>query len=187
MKKLTIVTLSITILSFIAFTKPFKDNYTITHGQAGPFTINSAFPGEGEYLGYDLVKKQTIHYAEDGIDTLTIFHAQKEGITHIIIHPKYDNEALIGELEVISPLYETKAGIGVGSSINDFYSYYNDAEALYTFISDNFWLETKAVNGAQFQFQRKLYKGSPDTFEDLTILERNKIDTKGRISKIRLF
>ncbi|MEW7279002.1 hypothetical protein ABW636_10445 [Aquimarina sp. 2201CG1-2-11] len=187
MKRLRIAILSITVLFFTAFTKTSYDNYTITHGQAGPFTINSAFPGEGKHFGYDIVKKQTIRYAEDGADTLTIFHAQKEEITHIIIHPKFDNNALIEELEVVSPLYETKAGIGVGSSINDFYSYYNDAEALFTFVSDSYWLETRAVHGAQFQFQAKSHKGAPDTFEDLTILEKNKIDTKGRIIKIRLF
>ena len=189
MKQTNIALLGLLFLTLTSFTyfNHLNHNFVITHGQAGPFTLNSAFPGEGSYLGYDLVKKEAIHHAEDGTDKEIVYHAQKEGITHIIIHPKPDNDALIGELEVVSSLYETEEGIGVGSSLNDFYSYYPKAEAFYTFVSGMYWLEQPDLKETQFMIDEETYLGEPDDSSDLTELKKSKLDMKGRITSIRIY
>lgn len=189
MKQTNIALLGILLLTLTSFTSfnHLDHKFVITYGQAGPFTLNSAFPGEGAYLGYDLVKKEYVHHAEDGTDTEIVYHAQKDGITHIIIHPKQDNEALIGELEVISALYETKEGIGVGSSLNDFYTYHPDAEAFYTFVSGRYWLEQSRLMDTQFMIDDKAYLEQPDDSSDLTKLKKSKLDMKSRITRIRIY
>lgn len=196
MKKRITVFFCALIMALMSFTftkQPAKDkahptsDFIITHGQAGPFTLNSAISSESQYKGYDIVKKEQIRYAEDGADTLTVYHAQKEGITHIIIHPKRDNKHLVGELEVISSLYKTKAGIGVGSSLNDFYTYYPKAKAYYTFISGMYWVEQPIMQSAQFLIDESAYSAEPDDFSDLTVLDKSKLDMKSRIVKIRIY
>ncbi|PWJ44218.1 hypothetical protein BC781_101568 [Sediminitomix flava] len=190
---LGITFLTLMSFSFLQYTEEdepnyYSSDYIITYGQAGPFTLNSAFPGkEGEYMGYQLVQRKQIRYAEDGADTLTTFHAQKDGITHIIIHPKYNNDALIGGLEVVSALYETKHGVGVGSSLYDFYAIYPDAKGYYTFVSDMYWVEYPVMEGIQFLIDAKACKTEPDAFSDLTVIEKSNLNLKSRITGIRIF
>lgn len=167
------------------------EDLSIDHGAAGPFAINAAFPGEGSYQGYELVRKVETRDSEDGSYEVVSYDCQVDGVTHIVLYPNTESDgsegALIQEIKVVSESYKTNAGIGVGSSIEDFYASYEDAEALYTYISDAYWLETKALSSAQFRMKDTDYTEEPHFDSDLTELKKDKFKEGAKIEFIRIF
>ncbi len=163
------------------------ENLDVTHGQAGPFTLNAAFTGEGEYMGYTMEMVEETRDTEEGPYTLTSYHAKFNGETHIIIYPKYDNDALIGELQVVSPMYKTSEGIGVGSSIDDFYASFKDAKAFYTYISGAYWLESSVYPSLNFTINEDDHLGEVDFDGDLTERSKESFKEGALIERIRIY
>jgi hypothetical protein len=99
-----------------------------------------------------------------------------------------DTEKNVDEIFVISPKIKTAAGIGNGSSIDDFIKAYPDFKIYYSYIMGNFWLETKSLN-AQFKIDPKNYHGLEDNLMkgDLVEIERNLLKNDAEIYQIRLF
>ncbi|MCP4520306.1 MAG: hypothetical protein GY827_01200 [Cytophagales bacterium] len=182
MKTVSIISsLVVSILLFTSFTTTSRNaktikNTTITHGQAGVFTLNSPIP-EGKYHEYHILRKDELQSTSEGEMIVKKYHCVIGDKTHMILIPKYDNENLIGEIHVLSNLYKTKEGIGVENTIDQFYTAYPKAEALYTYVSENYWLNTPKHKSIQFKMSSKDYLATPNFSSDLTELEKNKFKT----------
>lgn len=168
-----------------------SDDYLITHGAAGPFALKAGLPRAGEYIGYQLVRKAEKRDSPDGPYEVISYECQIDGVTHLELFPNTEEDGSEGgwieEIRILSDLYKTKTGVGVGSTIEEFYFAYDDAEAWYTYISDHFWLATPQVNGAQFQMQASDYAEHPAFDSDLTELDKRKFKAKSQIESIRIF
>ena len=168
-----------------------SDDHLITHGSAGPFSLKAGFPGEGEYMGYELVRKVEKMDSPDGPYEIISYECQIDGVTHMEIFPNTEDDGSeggwISEIKVVSDVYKTEAGIGVGSTIDEFYAAYDDAEALYTYISGAFWLETKQFSGVQFQMKGSDYAEEPSFDSDLTELDKGKFKKGAQVDYIRIY
>lgn len=170
---------------------PGGENFQIDHGAAGPFAINAAFPGEGMYMGYELVRREVVKMGEGEEYTQVTYECMRDGQKELTLFPNLDSDgsegALIAEIHIHSANFITDEGIGVGSTIDEFFDTYEDANAFYTYVSGFFWLDTQEVSGVQFMMNEKDYSVEPGFDSDLTELDRALFKDQAKIAYIRLY
>ena len=88
---------------------------------------------------------------------------------------------------MVHPIYTTDEGVGVGSTIEDFYSSFEDAQAYYTYISGAYWLESSAYKSLNFMLNEDDHNGTVDFDGDLTELSQENFNKGSLIEKIRIY
>src|SRR5699024_3211515 len=116
-------------------------SYRITSYSAGPFNL-------GELTSYvlnnfDFKKKIETRHAEDGVEKRQVYTVEQNGEKLIILYSEFNIHTnsfhnTIDEMMIVSPVFKTKKGIGVGSTIHEFADKYPEYELWYTYVSDHY-------------------------------------------------
>jgi len=140
-------------------TEKFPPDYLITGASAGRFKMGQtiALPySSSEDLTYKLERTERIEWIEGTEETIIEHTFLRNGDTLLIVMPMYDYDSgshtdKIGKINIFSPKYKTKEGIGVHSTVEDFIKCYPNYSLWWGYISDRYILESKNA-GERVQF-----------------------------------
>lgn len=155
---------------------------------AGPFVVGAKFPSLGKFPQSNFTIKMEDY--EEGLEEYADYEVL-DGETIIMKLVKcndVNDEDIIGEITVYSPEMKTAEGIGVGSTIEEFYNTYNNVE-LCAFFTGNIVLECDQYKGCQFMLSESDYKKDlwSDFDSDMKVLKPSDFKTGAKIKAIRIY
>jgi hypothetical protein len=168
-------------------TNTSNDNF-IKEGAVDNLFIN----GKISVLAKEYSVKKTIEYGEEASE-FTVFELSKNNNLLFKLTPVVDSnyEATdnIAEITVISPLYKTNKGIGVGSSIQDIIKTYPNYFVRYSYITGRFEVEVQELKNVRFEIDKNGYIGSQDKLMDGDMVELSIKEFKpnSQIIAVRIF
>ncbi len=100
-----------------------------------------------------------------------------------------NNTKIIREIEVLSPLYQTKQRIGIGSNLDKLVEVYDDLKIWYTYVSGRFIAETSELENIQFIIDPETYSGSWESLfdSDMVNLAVSDFTPDAKVISIRIF
>ena len=183
----------------VAFALIVASNYTysqeefmIQENQAGIFKVGEQISlVNARGLFYKMEEKFDLRSTPDGDvkEPYYLFSSDGENLVKVIL--EYDHKTSsytnnVGEILVLSPKYKTAKGIGVGSTIEEFITQYEDYKLWYTYVSDMYVIDTKSLK-AQFLLNGEDYVEKVDFDSDYTPLLESKFKAGSKIQTIRFY
>ncbi|PZE17870.1 hypothetical protein DNU06_04430 [Putridiphycobacter roseus] len=170
--------------------KKINNNYLIGNNAAGKFKIGNQIPYPETADDYTLKKETQTRMTEEGPEAETVYLVKENSNDVLNIKPEYNFQTgeytqNIGEIMVLSSLFQTFEGIGVNATIEEFIKTYPDYKIWYTYVSGMYVMETKAVN-AQFILNEKDFIGKIKVNSDQIDLKKSDFKSTGKIIKIRI-
>jgi hypothetical protein len=95
----------------------------------------------------------------------------------------------ITEIEVLSPLYKTAEGIGIGSTLATLMTKYPDIQIWHTYVSGRFIAETKILKNVQFFLDPNSFTGDTGQLynSDIVNLSSDQFTIDARVIAVRIF
>lgn len=169
---------------------PSNTTFLITSQKAGPFVLGSKIPNS--LNGSTINKKIETQYTEGGLVERPVYTVSKKGDELLKLYSNYDaqNDAYtntIGEIMILSPLFQTNKKISIGSTIQEFIAVYPNYKLWYTYVSDRYILESEPA-GIQFLLRETDFTGETGTIKsEKTPLEPTDFKENAEIYKIRIY
>lgn len=161
----------------------------LKEGAVGPFAIGARFPKPGQVPQTKFEIKQTsrVEYGEGEEWTETVDNVIYEG--SVIMELTKGENNTIGNIMVLSPKVKTAEGIGVGSTIEDFYGTYENVELWFTYVSGMIVLGCDKYERCQFLLSESDCKKDlmSNIESDMTVLKPSDFKKGAKIKSIRLF
>lgn len=165
--------------------------YSLGDHYAGEFIIGDEIPNP-DYLEHFSIRKETnTRQTEEGEEQETLY-ILSEGTSDVIyLKPIIKDQdgsqkVVIGEMVVFSEKFKTNHGIGVNSTLTQFIETYPEYSLWYTYVSDQYVLETPIFEG-QFLLSSEDYNGEIDPHSDIVELNKEDFNPQAQIKEIRIF
>ncbi len=168
--------------------------FIIKNNSLGPIKVGMDINNFKNWPDFTLEKKTEKRTTEDGEEEYPVYLLRRNSDTLLNISPKYiDVNAAwadtIDEIIILSPLFTTDKGIGIGSSVREFVQAYPDAQLQYTYVSDRFFITSDEIGSTQFVVDPSGYKDKKDKLynSDLIKLYANQFNENAKIISIRIY
>ncbi|MCT8339752.1 hypothetical protein MG296_06785 [Flavobacteriaceae bacterium TK19130] len=162
------------------------DRYRIGNSSAGIFKLGDSLPTAAFYHEYTISTKEIVKRSEGSIVTTMVYTVSDNEEELLQLKPSYRNKHIIGEIIILSPLFKTPKGIGVGSDLNSFFKAYPDGILWYTYVSNRFVAETEQLE-AQFLLDEDGFTATVSSDEEIIPLKRTTFKPDTEIKRIRLW
>jgi len=166
-----------------------QSSLMISEDKVSIFQVGQNVPETGLIDEFKISKQEEVFDGEGDEYYLDVYYVQLGSDTVINIHADFYNKEIIGQIFILSTKIKTKEGIGVGSTIEEFISKYNDYSIWWTYISDMCVINTDRyhmqfeLNSSNIQWESV----KDNTPGDMTVLEKSDIKPGSKIISIRLF
>lgn len=138
----------------------------------------------------DSIVKSFVQICHDeGCDDIPIAFIQNNGVPIASLEFSHKNGvSTISEINVVSPLYTTKNGLGPGMKASEFYDIC-DAVFWYSYISGIFVLECPTIPSVQFLLPASAFTGDSSKLgmTEMDILKKSDLNLSSRVTHVRIF
>ncbi|WP_203292534.1 hypothetical protein [Luteirhabdus pelagi] len=163
-----------------------SNHFRIGNSSAGIFKLGDSLPTAAFYHEYSISTKEIVKRSEGSMVTTMVYTVSDDEEELLQLKPSYRNKHIIGEIIILSPLFKTPKGIGVGSDLNSFFKAYPDGILWYTYVSDRFVAETEQLE-AQFLLDEDGFTATVSSDEEIIPLKRTTFKPDTEIKRIRLW
>lgn len=167
-----------------------ENTIKITNKSVGQFTVGTAFPKSGQVPQSDLTIKQESHTEiGEGDDYTVVVDIVMSGKDKVMELYKGVSNNNIDEIMVYSSKAKTTEGIGVNSTLEEFFNAYNNASLGYSPYSSHgmIILECTKYENCQFLLPMSYLKQEPDVQGDWIELKPSDFKSGAKIEKVRVF
>ncbi len=167
-------------------------DFSIIKGAVGPFSVGAKFPGAGQVPQSNFTIKRTsrTEMGEGEEYTVVVDKVMFDNNEIMELTKSFDDNT-IDEIKVFSPMVKTAEGIGVGSTIDEFYNTYNDVKLWFTYISGMFIMECDKYENCQFLLSESDFKHNLNDSKyyqsDYITLKPSDFKKGAKIVSIRVF
>lgn len=169
-----------------------KDNTNrqITEQAVGHFSLNEEIPKHLD--NFTISKTIEKQFTDGGSVEQPIYRVSKNNEKMLALYPVYNTETqsyinIIGEIMVLSPLFKTKEGVGIGTTIKHFVDIFPKYKLWYTYVSNRYVLENQQMS-IQFLLKEQDFVGDLETVKSVkTKLNPKDFKENTQIYKIRIY
>lgn len=165
-------------------------NWQITEQSAGPFSLNEEISKHLD--NFTISKTIEKQFTDGGSVEQPIYRVSKNNEKMLALYPVYNTETqsyinIIGEIMVLSPLFKTKEGVGIGTTIKHFVDIFPKYKLWYTYVSNRYVLENQQMS-IQFLLKEQDFIGDLETVKSVkTKLNPKDFKENTQIYKIRIY